>query len=125
MQRSVKRSVIILLAFIYALSTTGFALKADYCCEKLQSVKLVLAEKAKDKDGCCKVKYQSLKVNDMHATTDVVTAPALPFTFIHTRLFVPDYTYTAFSQNNTTGGMHTPPVISTAPVYIANCVFRI
>src|SRR6478672_1513663 len=79
-----KKAAIIFLLFIYASSATGAAVKADYCCNKLKSVKLVLADGAKDKDGCCKVKYQSFKIKDVHAAADILAAPASHFTFIHT-----------------------------------------
>src|SRR5215210_6980915 len=79
-----KKAAIIFLIFIYACSATGVAVKADYCCSKLESLKLVLADGAKDKDGCCKIKYQSFLIKDAHAAADVLVAPALHFTFIHT-----------------------------------------
>ncbi len=44
-----KTAIIIFLALTYAASSSGFAVKADYCCNILQSVKLVLAEGAQDK----------------------------------------------------------------------------
>src|SRR4051812_22447879 len=81
---TMNKATIILLAFVYVFSTTGLALKADYCCDKLQSIKLILADGAKNKEGCCKVKYQSFKINDVHGASDIVTAPGLVYTFIHT-----------------------------------------
>src|SRR5262245_44631136 len=77
-----KKTAAILLIFIYAVSSSGFALKADYCCEKLQSIKVVLADKARDKEGCCKIKYQIFKVKDAHAAADVAHAPAAPDMFV-------------------------------------------
>ena len=120
-----KAAIIIFLAFTYAASSTGLAVKADYCCDILQSLKLVLKHKAEDKEGCCKVKYQSLKVNDTHAAADIVKMPASTF-------IVLDIPYRAFEVNNTvyeTGNLfqniHAPPLISSAPVYISNCILRI
>src|SRR2546423_15583134 len=77
-----KKAAIIFLVFIYALSVTGVAAKADYCCDHLKSVKLVLADGAKDKEGCCKVKYQSFKVKDVHAAANIFVAPSLHYTYI-------------------------------------------
>src|SRR5438045_5295160 len=79
-----KKAAIIFLLFIYALSASGFSVRAAYCCSDLKSVKLVLADGAKDKDGCCKVKYQSFKIKDVHSAADVLTAPASHFIFIQT-----------------------------------------
>lgn len=120
-----KRLVTILLTFIYALSSTGFAVKADYCCQKLQSVQLILAEGLKDEDGCCKVKYQSLKVNDTHAAAELAAAPVLPFTFLHTSFYSPGFLHPASSNNSSAVSIHAPPLVATSPAYISNCVFRI
>ena len=119
-----KKAASIFLIFIYALSTTGFALKSDYCCNNLKSIKLVLADGAKDKGGCCKVKYQTFKVKDAHAAADVLNTPAFHFTFIHalnSYLQVNDSTYDINHPIN----IHAPPLYQTTPVYISNCVFRI
>ncbi len=120
-----KRFITIFVAIIYALSTTGFAVKADYCCEKLESVKLVLAEGVKDQDGCCKVKFQSLKVNDSHVATDMVAVPLAPFTFIIADF--PNYfVNNIFNLSNTAANiLHAPPLIASVPGYISHCVFRI
>ena len=119
------KSVIILLAFIYALSTTGFAVRADYCCQRLQSVQLVLAEGVKDRDGCCKVKDQSLKVNDTHAAAELAAAPVLPFTFLHTSFYSPGFIHLVSSNNSSAVSIYAPPLVATSPAYISNCVFRI
>ena len=120
-----KKAAIIFLALMYAFSTTGIALKADYCCERLTSIKLVLADGAKDKEGCCKVKYQSFKVKDTHAPADVLTAPALHHTFIHTLTYCFDINNFTRKKNNQVINVHAPPLYQTTPVYISNCVFRI
>jgi hypothetical protein len=119
-----KKAAVIFLVFIYAFSVAGVAVKADYCCNHLKSVKLVLADGAKDKEGCCKVKYQSFKVKDVHAAADVVVAPALHYTYIQNLNY--------FFQTNITGAktvraksIHDPPLLSDTPAYISNCVFRI
>jgi hypothetical protein len=120
-----KNAAIIFLVFIYAFSIAGVALKADYCCSHLKSVKLVLADGAKDKDGCCKVKYQSFKIKDAHSASDIAGTPALHFTFIHTVNSVFQSNSFAYESNNHCGNIHAPPLDPTIPVYISNCVFRI
>ena len=119
-----KKAAAILLLFIYAFSATGFAVKADYCCSNLKSVKLVLADGAKDKGGCCKVQYHCFKVKDIHSAANVLLAPALHFTFLHTL-------NESFSTNHLSAkgitelrNIHSPPLLQT-PVYIFNCIFRI
>ena len=120
-----KKAAIIFLVFIYALSTTGFAMKADYCCNHLKSVKFVLANAAKDKEGCCKVKYQTFKVKDVHAAADVVNAPPVHFTFVHTLVTNFQLTDLVSETNQHFAKVHAPPLIASLPVYISNCVFRI
>ena len=120
-----KKAVLIFLIIIYAFTTAGVAIKADYCCDHLRSVKLVLADGATNKDGCYKIKYQSLKIKDAHAGADILTAPALPFTFIHTLNSYFQISDLAYQQNNGFVNIHAPPLYPATPVYIANCVFRI
>ena len=119
-----KRAAIIFLVFVYAFSTTGVAVKADYCCDHLKSINLVLADRVKDKEGCCKVKYQSFKVNDAHAASDVITAPALYYGSVNT---LPTYEISNLNadKDNQLVNIHAPPLFKTTPVYISNCVFRI
>jgi hypothetical protein len=119
-----KQTAIIFLVFIYTLSITGVALKADYCCNNLKSIKVVLTEDAKNKDGCCAVKYQSFKIKDAHTVSDIVTAPALTYTFIHT---LNSYFENNFYFDNTAAhvNIHAPPLCSLTPIYISNCTYRI
>ncbi|HEY2728071.1 MAG TPA: hypothetical protein VGI61_12920 [Parafilimonas sp.] len=119
-----KKAAIIFLVFIYAFSIAGVAVKADYCCNHLKSIKLVLADGAKDKEGCCKVKFQSFKVKDVHAAADIIVTPALHYTYIQNLNY--------FFKTNITGVqtvhaifIHDPPLLSNIPTYISNCVFRI
>jgi len=120
-----KKAAIIFLVFVYAFSTTGVVVKADYCCNHLKSIKLVLADGAKDKEGCCKVKYQSFKVNDVHAAADVITAPALHLVFIETLNSFFEINNLSFDRNDHIVNIHAPPLYSSTPVYISNCVFRV
>jgi hypothetical protein len=120
-----KKAAIIFLVFVYAFSITGVAVKADYCCNHLKSIKLILADGAKDKEGCCKVKYQSFKVNDVHAAADVITAPALHLAFIETLSSFFEINNLSFDRNDQIVNIHAPPLYSSTPVYISNCVFRV
>ena len=122
---NMKKAAIIFLVFIYAFSTTGVALKADYCCDVLQSVKLILAYDTKNKEGCCKVKYQSFTVKDAHAAADIIITPALHFSFIHTLNTCFEASNLAYAQHDHFINIHAPPLYPSTPVYISNCVFRI
>ncbi len=120
-----KKAAILFLLFIYAFTSTGFAVKGDYCCNNLKSVKLVLADGAKDKEGCCKVKYESFKVRDAHSAADVLLLPELSCNYIHTLNNF--FQSNAISQQNDNRfiNIHAPPLIGSVPVYISNCIFRI
>lgn len=120
-----KKAVILTLLFIYSFTTLGISVKADYCCNNLKSVKLVLAHGLKDKDGCCKVKYQSLLIKDAHAAADYLVAPALHFTFIHTLNSLFETTDFASQSDSHYISIHAPPLYQTTPIYISNCIFRI
>lgn len=120
-----KKAASIFLIFIYAFTTTGIALKADYCCNNLKSVKVVLADGAKSKEGCCPVKYQSLKIKDVHSAADILDAPSVNFSFIQTLNSSFQASNLVYQTTNHVVNIHAPPLIASAPVYISNCIFRI
>ena len=113
-----KKAAAIFVFIIYALSATGVAVKADYCCNNLKSVKVVLADGAKSKDGCCAVKYQSLKIKDVHSAANVLDAPAVHFSFIQTLNNFFRASNLVYQTTNHTVNIHAPPLIASAPVYI-------
>ncbi len=120
-----KRAAIIFLIFMYAFTSTGFAVQADYCCNNLKSVRLILADGAKDKEGCCKVKYKSFKIRDVHQVSDTLAIPGLTYTFIHTLNSCFEIHYSDISNSSQSVRIHAPPLYSATPVYISNCVFKI
>ncbi|HEX5155308.1 MAG TPA: hypothetical protein VFW07_27895 [Parafilimonas sp.] len=120
-----KKTALLFLIFIYACSSMGVALKADYCCDKLQSLKLTLSDYSKDKGTCCKEKYQSFKVKDTHAATHIIAAPAVYFTFIHALNYSFQAINMAYEKNNQFANTNVPPLSPPIPDYISNCVFRI
>ena len=92
---SMKNTALLLLISIYSLSTFGVNLKEFYCCGKLKSVTLTLHEfenrkcnKANDKSGCCKTKFQFYIVNDKHFAADILSTPVKHFTYLGS--FAPD-----------------------------------
>ena len=127
-----KRTTIILLISIYALSTFGLSLKEFYCCGKLQSISFAIsyAEKAKcskgsNNDDCCKTKYQYFKVKDNHLSSSHVAAPLNSFSDLHT--ITNTYQFISFTTHeiDVINGSHAPPLHKGIPIYISNCVFRI
>jgi hypothetical protein len=128
----VKRIIAILLLSLYSFSTIGLSLKSFYCCGKLKTVSVVIAQNAQQKysngngmGDCCQTKFQFFKVKDNHVAGDLITAPALHFCYLH--LFTSPFriikypsqiTYVAHLSN-------APPLIHTVPDYIFDCDFRI
>jgi hypothetical protein len=128
----VKKVIAILLLSIYAVSTLGLSLKRFYCCGKLKSVTVSVADDQQQKRGnddgmndCCKTKYQFYKVKDNHVAADVINTPVLHIINLH--LFTVPFevlnypseeVYVAYQSN-------APPLFHTVPDYIFNCVFRI
>ena len=127
-----KKVAIILLTCIYSLSVLGINLKAFYCCGKLKTITLSLANvhsdkcgKGDNKTGCCKTKSQYLKVKDNHLATGDFTIPIKYH--IELASFDLPYQVNAFISDETKviNGSHAPPLHSGIPIYISNCVFRI
>ncbi|PWT78505.1 MAG: hypothetical protein C5B59_01585 [Bacteroidetes bacterium] len=120
-----KKVTAISFLVLYTWAVSGIAIKAYYCCSQLKSLKLVLADLSKDKDNCCKIKYQSFKINDVHSAADIVDAPDLHFSFLQDL-------HSSFPVNNFLSeakqgmfNIHAPPLVQKTPVYISICVFRI
>lgn len=120
-----KKAAILFLLFVYAFTSTGFAVKGDYCCNNLKSVKLVLADGAKDKEGCCKVKYASFIIKDAHGAADLINVPALSYCYIHTPNSLFQIIQISQQNDNRFINIHAPPLIGSVPVYLSNCIFRI
>lgn len=128
-----KKSAVISLIFIYALATMGFSLKEFYCCGKLRTVSITIADdgtskcnKGDDsKDGCCKSKFQYFKIRDNHVVADQIINPAAYFSDLH--LSIPYFQNISFASPDSviTYRSNAPPLYSGIPVYISNCVFRI
>ena len=127
-----KRIIPILLLGIYSVSTLGLNLKSFYCCGKLKSVSIIVAQdehqKYSNDDGmgdCCKTKFQFFKVKDNHFAGDVIKAPALHFCYLH--LFTSPFRIIKYPSQETYVAhlSNAPPLIHTVPDYIFDCDFRI
>jgi hypothetical protein len=128
-----KKLAIISLICIYALATMGFSLKEFYCCGKLKSISLTIADDGKAKckngdsntEGCCKNKFQYFKIKDNHVTAAPVILPA-QFSAVLDIYFPSFQDITSCTQEaKVTYQSHAPPLYIGVPVYLSNCVFRI
>lgn len=128
-----KKLAIISLLCIYALATMGFSLKEFYCCGKLKSISLTLADDGKAKckngdsntDGCCKNKFQYFKVKDNHLASAHEATALNSFSELPT--IVSSYHFISFptQQVDVINGSHAPPLYTGVPIFISNCVFLI
>lgn len=127
-----KKISLILLITIYSLYTLGIGVKQFYCCGKLTSTDINIVQKdTKDKcgkgsmKGCCKVKFQSLKVQDSHVAADGITTPVKHFTDFH--LFTPYFQVSmlAIKPLDIANPTHAPPLHHGVAIYILQCVYRI
>ena len=127
-----KKVSLILLICIYSLATMGFSLKQFYCCGKLKSISISITQetnqkcsKGNEKSGCCDNKYQFFKVKDNHITADQVSTPVNHFIDLY--LYTSSFQDITFATQKPTIAYRSnaPPLITSVPIYIYNCVFRI
>lgn len=127
-----KQIALVLLICVYALSSFGVGIKQFYCCGKLKSTSVSLVEDSKEKctkgdkkSGCCKTKFNSLKVKDTHIAADDISNSVKHFTDI--QLFIPSFEVVALVNEpmDIANPSHAPPAHHGIPVYILNCNFRI
>lgn len=130
-----KKFTLIFLILSYSISIIGMSIKSFYCCGKLKSISVSLANNEQKKNSeksnsldndCCKTTYHSFQIKDNHFASDDVNVPAKYFTQIA-------YDFNEFSSLNFASQeakycyqTHAPPLLGkTIPLYISNCVYRI
>lgn len=123
-----KKLILILLICAYSLSTMGVGFGEFYCCGKLKSKFISLADTNKEKctkEGCCKTKYQFFKLKDNHLASADIHLPAKHFTALY--FYTPAYIPVVFTQQTVSANRsHAPPLYDDdKPLYLSNCVFRI
>lgn len=127
-----KKLAAISLICIYALATMGFSLKEFYCCGKLKTISVTLANDEKSgckgdnkNDHCCKNKFQYFKVKDDHVSVAHISFAAKHFTSLHLN-WTPLREITFPSQRISFDyRSNAPPLHGDIPIYISNCVFLI
>ncbi|WP_420832402.1 HYC_CC_PP family protein [Paraflavitalea pollutisoli] len=127
-----KKVCLILLLTIYTVATLGISIRQFYCCGKLKSTSLVLSDNAPkkcakggEKDGCCKTKYQSIKVKDSHFVSDEITTPAKHFTEASSPGFSIDIPPLLIAAEFNANTPHAPPPDQLIALFILHCVYRI
>lgn len=126
-----RKFAVILLLTVYAFSYFGIGIKQFYCCGKLKSTTISFIEQNKktcvnggESEGCCKTKYQVVKVRDSHILGEFISNPAKIFADIHLITPTIEITALAVESKSIANAIHAPPKRD-VPIYIFNCVYRI
>jgi hypothetical protein len=128
----VRKTIVISLLIIYAISTSGISIRQFYCCGILKSVSVVIdnfpkqgCDKGDGKSGCCKNNYQYFKLKDTHFASHELTAPVVFSSDLH--IPTGNFLFEAIASQAEiiVHSSNSPPRTSTVPIYISNSVFRI
>ena len=124
-----KKTVSLILAFMYLGLTSGLAVNIHYCMGKIADVRLEdfnqdVCNGSKKKMPCCEHEFQLVKVNDAHqlAATDFSTDA--PVVELHHSFHI--LAQVIFQTNSTNSVLaNSPPLLTPPGIYLQNCVFRI
>lgn len=126
-----KKTAVLVLIFLYALSSFGIGIRQFYCCGKLKATSLnIIASPKKscsagESNGCCNTKYQYFKVKDSHFGTQEINSPFNHLAEAPLLLF-PTWDLSLVTTQTSSGFFaHAPPLPPCTPIYIMNCVYRI
>ena len=127
-----KKIALILLISIYAVSSFGIGIKQFYCCGQLKSTTISFIQDAREKcgmgnekEGCCKTKFQSLKIKDTHIAADEISNPQKHFSEAAIVYSVFQNIELAQQQVVVNNSSHAPPHHNGVPLYISSCIYRI
>ena len=83
-----KKTISILLLFVFLFSSSGFSINTHFCNGKLKSVKIVVSDnckqccgKKKCTKGCCKNKTEIVKIKDNYIPAQIIIPPSILTTF--------------------------------------------
>lgn len=131
----VKKAIVLILAVMYMVTSSGATINMHYCMGKLVDWSIghneehtcsnCGMEKNGSENSCCKDEYQHFKldkdqktaeaaVQSMQVTTASIPVSYQPFSIIH---------ITRISEDNPRS--HAPPYINSVSPNILHCVFRI
>jgi hypothetical protein len=125
-----KKTVALILAFMYLGITSGLAVNIHYCMGKIADVQLDAYKETSCKCGnkkqmpCCNHQYEVLKVNDAHQQVTGDISIKTPEIILHTF----DNLIALLSLPQTQQEVniaYAPPLLSPPDIYIENCTFRI
>lgn len=125
-----KKIAHILLICIYSFANMGFSLKQFTCCGELKSITISFTHDTKQKcskeienKGCCDNKCQFFKLKEYHISINQFSSPVKHFIPLH--FYIPSSQVFFFKNATIAYRSNAPPLDSSGPLYIYNCVFRI
>ena len=125
-----KRTLVAILSIIYFCISSGFVVSVRYCMGNISKVNIEIVPSktcccsTKETKSCCKIESKFIKLSDNHQATYADFSVVSPFHIIPAFYTISNTTVasinTKLAFNN-----HSPPIISSQPIYVLNCVFRI
>jgi len=125
-----KKTVALILAFMYLGLTSGLAVNIHYCMGKIADVQLDAYKETSCACGkskkmpCCNHHYEVVKVNDEHqqAAADIsIKTPQIALNTFNDLIALLSLPQTPQEVK----AAHAPPLLSPPDIYIQHCVFRI
>ena len=113
-----KKTLSILLAFVFLLSSSGFSINRHFCGNKLKSTDVLLIQNAESccgkkemPEGCCKNETQIIKIKEHFTPTQTVSLPSTDFIAIFVLAFVETLNFSLTENNKISSyaDSHAPP----------------
>ena len=127
-----KKIALILLIFMYTLSSFGISVNRFYCCGKLKTTSLsfihTVTEKCSNQKmmaGCCKTTFKSLQIKDSHVAATGIEKLAKIFTDLHLNYAAINTTQLSSTKTTTAYFGNAPPLHYNLPIYILYCTYLI
>ena len=127
-----KKFALIILIFMYTLSSFGISVNQFYCCGKLKTTSLGFTHAVTEKcgakkmmTGCCKTTFKSLQVKDNHVAATGFNNLAKFFTAVHLNYAAINLASVSTCKNSTAYSGHAPPLHYNVPIYILHCAYLI
>jgi hypothetical protein len=125
-----KKIFAFILAVLYLCTTTGMVLNVQYCMGKVSNIKVDNYSKTACKcgssmktSGCCSSELKVVKLQNAHNAIVPSFAFDTPVQILSSTFYSIAPALLAGQKDHVS--IHGPPLVSSPPVYLKNCVFRI
>ena len=127
-----KKFIVVILAFLYLVSSIGATIHLHYCMDKLVTWSLSGGAEGdkcencgmKEDDNCCKDEKKVVKNTSDQKTSESFIINLEVFIAVTPSFFNHEiYSYCSITSGNNTA--HAPPIKGDQEIYLRNCVFRI